>query len=509
MSTFPIDTVDNSEHPFVNLSHVLLQTITNNLYNIDRICFTFVCQRWYRQKDDYLLLETLGVPVSAEINEFKHKRVLKSYLKIIEFSLLIKRETHLLIAGEQSEIDMLTWLSLDYMLLPDKPIPSSVTRLELGDTFNQPLSVLETLPTSSIRIMSSKSFNQPLEAKMFPPTLTELYLGKSFNQKLTPGCLPSTLKSITFGWDFCQDINPGVLPDGLLKLRYSHHWYITVVPNSIPSSVVDIEYFPVGSLHLLPTSVTRLHLFLLHDMTIPVGAIKSHVVDLEVGNFAFQFAEGMLPPSLTKLHMGTVYNHPVTKGVFPDTLTELQVSSALKYPMGPGVLPLGLKKIQFGYCWNIPLEPADIPDSVTYLRFEGQFDQPIHHHVLPKNLETLHFGDSYNQILKPGVLPQTLKTLIFGSSYQRVVHPDTYPVGMSTLTVRSFKFFEVNRPNDLPKTITSIEAYGLYRTALRRLNDSLFLGVGGKFKSSFIRSDHHFMDDVESIIKMEGISFSF
>ncbi|EFA82669.1 hypothetical protein PPL_04363 [Heterostelium album PN500] len=173
--------MDNVLHILVNLPHILLSKITNHLKdNIDRICFTLVCSRWFSERDKYLSFNKDKILV--DIIQKNDQFYLKSYQCLMSKSLESKDTCTLIIDNDQMTPGVL---------------PSTLENLILGSKFNQPLEP-GVLP-ASLRVLVFKglAFKQNLQVGSLPPNLEVLeYTG--FRGPITSEVLPSTLHTLVF-----------------------------------------------------------------------------------------------------------------------------------------------------------------------------------------------------------------------------------------------------------------------------------------------------------------------
>ena len=124
---------------------------------------------------------------------------------------------------------------------------SSLISLHLGDQYNRPLPIL---PSSLSTLTFGMSFNQPL---LIPPFLKHLHLGKSFNQPIDinnhlvelivgqffnhPLSLPSSLIILKFN-QYARYNYPLILPNGLRAIRLGCHFNLSF---NIPTSLCLID----------------------------------------------------------------------------------------------------------------------------------------------------------------------------------------------------------------------------------------------------------------------------
>ncbi|KAM9969897.1 hypothetical protein ACTFIR_001734 [Dictyostelium discoideum] len=98
--------------------------------------------------------------------------------------------------------------------------PQSITSIDLGPHFNQPLT------KDHIGI--------------FPNSLKELAFG-FYNHPIPIGLLPNQLKTLSFKNGFNQIIEIGSLPSSLTSLNLSLSYKKSILPNALPSSIIHLK----------------------------------------------------------------------------------------------------------------------------------------------------------------------------------------------------------------------------------------------------------------------------
>ncbi|EFA75833.1 hypothetical protein PPL_10888 [Heterostelium album PN500] len=229
--------------------------------NIDRICFSLVCKRWYNDRDKYLIFNT------DNINLFKLKNTvifqnykqfnLPSYHNIFMKSIQSKTNYTLSygdynkyyknydyyydqvenlnsIPSNVSDIDITYYPHIKnrdnefkklYRLISES---QSVTKLNGCSTLKYGL-------PKSIKSITFYNFNEPLVKGSLPNSLEVLVFDIYFKQELLPGVLPDGLLSLTLN-NYPHEIQAGVFPDGLLSLtlnNYQHEIQAGVLPSTL------------------------------------------------------------------------------------------------------------------------------------------------------------------------------------------------------------------------------------------------------------------------------------
>ncbi|EFA77941.1 hypothetical protein PPL_08586 [Heterostelium album PN500] len=213
---------NNNLNIFLNFPHVLLSNIVNNLSdNIDKICFTLVCKRWFNDRDKYLKFNNVRLYSSMKPHIF-----LNSYRSLL-FDAIEQKRKFTLSLGEDSEDKPYDFIitNIDNINTIDKSKNYKITINQddmsfLATTFNV-VKLLKCrtlkfpLPMSLTSIEFTGRFDEPLFQGCFPPTIRSLEFGDRFNQPIEPGVLPTTLEKLSLGFEFNNRLKKGSLPESL------------------------------------------------------------------------------------------------------------------------------------------------------------------------------------------------------------------------------------------------------------------------------------------------------
>lgn len=105
--------------------------------------------------------------------------------------------------------------------IPKNIFPISLTELQIGSRYNEPLEE-GVLPPKLTHLAMGVFFEKPI-LRPLPSSLTFLDLGCFFNQPINTDFLPSSLTYLNFGTAFCQRITKSLPP--LLETVYFGHDY--------------------------------------------------------------------------------------------------------------------------------------------------------------------------------------------------------------------------------------------------------------------------------------------
>ncbi len=182
----------------------------------------------------------------------------------------------------------------------------------------------------------------------------------------------------------------------------------------------------IRMLDILPPNLKTLRITF--DRPIAAGMLPPSLTYLDVGYVFDQSVDNILPHSLTHLAFGYLFDQPIV--TLPPGLTHLTFGALFDQPIV--TLPPGLTHLTFGDMFN---QLIVLPSSLTHLTFGSQFDQPIA--ALPPGLTHLTFGLQFNQPIVPGMLPPSLTHLTFGNMFDQPIVPGMLPPSLTHLAFGS------------------------------------------------------------------------
>lgn len=193
------------------------------------------------------------------------------------------------------------------------PLPDSLKYLGLLGIFNKPLSYIDcygnkkpVIPNNLINLHLGSCFNQNIQ-NCLPYNLKFLHLGKNFNQPLKYfdiNILPDNLKYLRLGYCFNQDLN-NCLPQNLVKL-------------SLSSKPINFDH------QCLPKSIRTLHFcgsFNNHDNI--KDCISDTVTHVIFGPFFNKNITGQIPDNVTHLTFGKKFTQSLI--CIPNFITHLNL----------------------------------------------------------------------------------------------------------------------------------------------------------------------------------------
>ncbi|EFA79278.1 hypothetical protein PPL_07696 [Heterostelium album PN500] len=335
------DINNNESHKLVNFSHVLLNKIVEYLSNnIDKIFFSLVCKRWFKDRERYLKFRFDHMNL---IDQQSSNRIfLNSYQLLINNAINQKNNCTLLFGKEDDTNE----LKCDYIISPDKlrtmnAIQSNINKIILlqGRRYEPEEIMIGKSDLEHLYRLISNSNVTKLNGcrdlypdSPLPTKLKSISFRKIFNQPLFKDCLPSALKKLKFCHLYNQPLEPGVLPDTLEKLIFDDEFNQPFEPGVLPASL-------------------------------KVLSLRGRIYDQ-------QFKVGSLPPNLEVLEYYGV-DTPISEGVLPKTLHTLDCARLSWIPHIKSLPNLKVLKIYLKASYELPkdtqIDLGCIPSSVEKL----------------------------------------------------------------------------------------------------------------------------------------------
>ncbi|EGC35348.1 hypothetical protein DICPUDRAFT_33573, partial [Dictyostelium purpureum] len=190
-------------------------------------------------------------------------------------------------------------------------IPSTLEYLEVGNSFNQDLSIaLSSL--KSLRVLRlGDEYNIKLRKGSLPPSLTNIEFG-NYVHLLEPGVIPHSVTDITFKDSFSDKrllsiLVPGSLPP-VVEFKMGHYFNIPIAPSVLPSTIKSLNFSDNFKTKLedysIPSSVEKLVFCSDFNQNLPI--LPSSLKILKLGHsFKKKLNIGSLPYGLTYLSMSS------------------------------------------------------------------------------------------------------------------------------------------------------------------------------------------------------------
>ncbi|EFA80699.1 hypothetical protein PPL_06283 [Heterostelium album PN500] len=434
---------NKNDNIFVNLPLLLIGNIVNRIKNIDKICFAFVCKRFFDCREKYLLFDSNTICIKHEhlyLNSFKsiYENSLQSKDNcILYFCLLdyftfdydmndfdkdesIKSNVSTLILGHHGEAPRIYKVLQDSNVTTFKncetlqyPLPPKLKKLRFGDVFNDNLH-RGSLP-DGIEVIKSLCFTRSIEPGVLPVSLKKLSFGQSYTAPLVPGSLPPKLEELKFA---SAPISTNILPHTLRALKFvpiSWTPFIKELPNLEvlhfdDSDNVDEDVMQVD-LSEIPKSVTDLAFFSDYTLTsaLPL-TIKSFTIDSKT---SFYFNE-LLPPTVnyqldSMVLTMNIFSLPSNVKVKKMTI----VTYSLKLVAGQIKEANGIESLDISRCRVYDFKEGFLPSTVKELKISiCSFEREI---TLPETLETMILVNSNRSNANKLIIPRSVTTVVVES----------------------------------------------------------------------------------------------
>ncbi|EFA80067.1 hypothetical protein PPL_06889 [Heterostelium album PN500] len=483
---------NNDRHIFVNLQLHLIQRIILAIDDdIDRICFSFSCKRWFINRNKYLLLNCDLFILKSSSHVLNEKRFysLNSFKDIISKSfdhkeigvdynpknkgpfstpygqmITLANYRNLVFAKDyesirflchcyleiQSDIDVKSYRLpsnvkevISIHALRESFLPLGLERLEINVQIRNIDVALLPRSLKVLKIKGMRYDSWTIDFRWLPPNLEELkcvarkrYDSDNFTQ------LPSTLKILTISKSWLENIS---------QLQSIHTLRIVVQSN-------DTRPFEPG---IIPDCVRNL-------------TIKSCI-------YRKNIAIEILPPNLKYLKLVKYFNFK--KHIFSSlaSLETLDLSTVnLEKKLKLGKLPTKLVNLFMPSWYPHQIKNLNIKGlkSLERLDLGGSFGKVK---GLPKSIKTLCFNNDNRLLISRNSIPKSVETIQFKQSdLSMVMNKSFWPNVKSIWTNCDFNFPK-SKTNEIPQTITSItfgRRKGRIDYQARRLSDQYFLVLG-------------------------------
>ncbi|KYQ96668.1 hypothetical protein DLAC_03954 [Tieghemostelium lacteum] len=382
--------------------------------------------------------------------------------------------------------------------LNSSQFPLKLTRLSIGYQFNSPIDLKDLINLEYLKF-GGYQFQQIIQRGQLPPNLKTLKFQYKF--PLDEGILPDSITNLTMGYkhpineiflpkslqtlvlnDYKNRIE--FLPSGLRTLEI-HSSNLTlnyhVLPENLEKLIIRSNTLYVEG--LLPTGLKSLELRYNNTLNTPILLHLENLKSLEIEEIKNPINTDTLPIQLEILNLG-IFNQIL----LPNSFANLKILKFNNFtqPIPEGVLPPTLERLYLGRLWNHPLEQNTFPPNLKKLKFSDSFDQALPYQ-LPNYIESLTFGDYFNQEVKnlPKYLrklnlsglkfnseivyiPVGLSILKLGPSFQKNFKPYSIPFTLELL------YYHINYNYSDSKNIPSHVSYKKFPDEKRELNYHLY-----------------------------------
>ncbi|EFA80089.1 hypothetical protein PPL_06911 [Heterostelium album PN500] len=495
----------NDNHLLVKLPFILLAKIIKELDdNLDIICFSLVCKRWFDNRHSYLSFNCKDLmQLNRDCLNNERDFTLNSYRDIFHRSLDHKSNCTLVITSNNEIQQAKSFLlCYDYILTIENDIPESIINIYFT-TWEIDANFIEKLSQSNVYCINlTQSQHCPIESEFnsirFPSNIKEIHLFCPFKPNLLPPELEK-LEIQTFSFSF--DVS--LLPRSLKSLKFVGS-QVSIDLEALPPFLEDLSYsipnteepetkrYP-SSLKVLDVTVFQVkdfqYLTALHTLNLCVNDSAS--VDFQCG----------IPESVTHLTISSAYSITIRRENLPPNLKYLKLRDKVTFDQYTFSQLEQLETLDIsGLLTDIGTNFQPLPSKIKKLCLPNYFFKMTNCKILPRSLEYLDVGGAYLSI--KGAPKDSLKTLCIGQytdiSHSRIpksvetidfkerhlmMPPDMWPPSVKSILVTSksegnnhLKFLNI------PKSITSItirQTQGLgMKFLVRRLSDQSFLLLG-------------------------------
>ncbi|EFA80735.1 hypothetical protein PPL_06321 [Heterostelium album PN500] len=401
----------NKENVLVNLPIIILGYIVNRVHdNIDRICLSLVCKRWFEERNKYLLFNTDTINL-LENQNVSNRCHLKSYQYIYSKSLELKNDVTFYIGNKYFFSGKYDYYH-DHLLSKEDSIQRNVSTIILDniERMNLDFDLLKDAHIDAdllYKMISNSNVTKlygcrTLKSKL-PDQISDLSFYHRFNEQLTNESLPLNIKHIAMCRYYDKPIGLGVLPDGLESITFGYLYNLPIEKDTLPTSLKSLA-INSESIKLLDSLPPNLEVLILSG-GVP-KPIDSNFLPITIRSLQY-ISVYWLPylanlPNLTSILLFDILM-PVVDCEFPPNLTDLVFASkyVISVPMPPLISHLN----------NFQLEVGPLPASVKHLILDNF--QSIIPGSIPKSLESLELLNLYRQDkeIPIGLIPDTLRSL--------------------------------------------------------------------------------------------------
>ncbi|EFA75405.1 hypothetical protein PPL_11484 [Heterostelium album PN500] len=519
-SNLNINNNNENNSIFINLPFILMKKIVNALEDdLDRICMSLVCKRWFYQRDKYLSFNCSGLMQSFDHFDNQNNR----YFTLNSFKLQFQRD----INQKSNCTFLLTALPDEFpinYIKQDDILFSIDYQVEIGDfkyddiksscfkmVINCPLINKSGINAIKKSTISSITFIFNYRSKIrLPSNIKEIISLNEIYQSILPlelevleyrnrkgrisidiPTLPRSLKVLKVKLDNFKFICFGIFPPNLEVLKlvaigsdYEKYTSFSEFKGPLPSTLKHIS---------IPTSWLR---FIKHLESIESLKLDQHIgTSIEIGD---------IPLSVTHLTINSYANR---------FIGDFSIDTNLFFSFKQ-LETLDLSGWDFYYCYFQKSVIGELPSSLTKLYLPYDFNEPLRKHpvlsesiIIPNDLQYLELGTHFT--FPVDRLPESLKTLCFTKeeidlnelNFNRVGRPPLYastnfvvpslPQSLETIIIKhyddkfisrypSIKSLTTNKeciPKEFPTTLNSmtIKDYDKEKYFIRRLSETSFL----------------------------------
>ncbi|EFA81759.1 hypothetical protein PPL_05754 [Heterostelium album PN500] len=479
----------NKGHQLVNLSFLLLGYIVDRLPNIDKICFSLACKRWFENKDRYLIFNVDDIGMIDNEQNKTSSFHLKSYQSIYLKSHQLRTNLTLFIGKKSCCPPTNLYLDNDILNTLDSLQPN-ITSVMIDETINHNMQTVEIDSYHLCRLLSTSNVTElrccrTLTGKL-PDSIRVLSFYNDFNEVVKRNSLPSGLKVLELKDPFNKPIDVGILPEGLERVEFGRRYSHPIGPGILPRTLKHLDLG--GNLSTLLAGSLPPNL----EVLIFSSAKDQPIISLPTSLHTIYWLPATFIPSLEKLPnltTLTTYEGTGLSGVIndlPPTLTDLTVGRKyqLLSAMPPSIRYLNLDRCTYDYGQLFPETTQYRLQQLVAQRFPAQkpnlqilnlmLMRGVNNPTFTEGAESLDMTFNLHNTLSAKAVPKSIKLLKMYSMDSL----DSIPTSIETLEIFN-RWKSLSKP--LPpalRNIVYIEVSGLKRCDIRRLDDNCFLVIG-------------------------------
>ncbi|EFA75318.1 hypothetical protein PPL_11394 [Heterostelium album PN500] len=422
---------------------MVMSKIIRELDNdLERICFSLVCKRWFDQRDKYLWfncdLECRQIEPSytkmisdTNMNDRALKKISQSNiysLKVISTSMSTARIKTL---SNIKEITSPNRIKESYL-------PERLEKLK----YTNPIGTLDVpqLPRT-LKVLKVHGITQQIDVGTFPPNLEGLVFvsdTKSLESSDTTAQLPLTLKNVSISTCWLQNIRDLKSIETLSLVAVDGY---SIKAGDIPSYITHLTLLNPGTPktitpELIPKDIKYLKLEskIKFKTNFFSGFEQLETLDLSLLE-DYSSNIGELPRNLVKLCLPNNLSKPINQIMaLPDSLQHLDMNNHYKHKVIG--LPQSLKSIVLGN--NSIIQPRSIPRSVETVYFTNDCKLIIPEEW-PPSTRSIYINDA----IVPTYIPKTVNTITFNIDSNKSNHRTFH---LRRLSEKSFIVYATNTP---------------------------------------------------------------
>ncbi len=291
--------------------------------------------------------------------------------------------------GLFASLSMLSVLKAEMCQPSPGCFPDSLLVLKMGNHYFNDILQPQVLPPNLTLLDMGYSYNLPISlASIFPQTLVTLILPTCFNQFIGKGVLPINLKHLTIGTHYAQSLEKCALPPHLLSIELPDRFtQADIFPNSL-KKIVFVESYPGYDGHdairlFLPNGLEFLRMTAFGRSLYPL--LPPSLRTLFFNDFSTVIPCGLLPNSITKLNLGWGFNQVIIPGSLPSKLLSLTFSNAFNKPIAVGTFPPTITELFFGVLFSQEIDVGILPRDLIFLHIHN-IDVPFPEDCEPPNM---------------------------------------------------------------------------------------------------------------------------